>query len=491
MRTSATSGRRGPSTTLPATVSTAFRTSRRANGLHVAGLCKSMASRVISLVGELVSLTCCRLIAPECVEFYADDWTIIGTKSSLRVELASITGIDAAVLGGMKKPSECHVAERMSWAALRTTTRAEDEAYSLLGLFGVHIPLIYGEGRKAFLRLQEAILREAEDHTILAWGLCEFDTAYDAEIRRLLGPHVTVCHPLAQSTSSFRASPIPADSHSKSPYPSPYSMLKQELHTASFLADGPLVHDPPVMTSRGLLITLPIGRVPRAHPLQSSRVSHFAFIGCWFDGKPLCMLLSNFGLESGNVFRRMTLGDHPYYYADPDELRSFILTRIYIAPHRAESDVVSGWLRKGPVDVYFEHLQHCSLWKRSMQAYETSSWRTKSRPALNSNDEVPADVLSRTRMDFDGNCQLIPCMTDGLEFFVVICDQTGVSITAYACKLHPACLVARFGTNLPTLLTLLFVALVQALREPRGSPEGAPSPAPRTPVLGNADSRKQ
>lgn len=390
----------------------------------------------------MLRLTRCRLIAPKCVEFYADDWTIIGTKSSLQVELASITGIDAAVLGGIKRPSECHVAERMSWAALRTTTREEDEAYSLLGLFGVHIPLIYGEGRKAFRRLQEAILRETEDHTILAWGLCEFDTTYDAEIRRLLGPHVAVCNPLAQSASSFRASPVPADAPSQSPYPSPYSRLKQELHTASFFVDGPLVHDPPVMTSRGLLVSLPTGRVPRAHPLQSSRVSHFAFIGCWLDGKPLCMLLSNFGLESGNVFRRMTLGGHPYYYADSDELRSFVMARVYIAPHRAEPDTMSGWLTRGSVEVYFEHLQHCSLWKRSMQAFETSSWRTKRRPARKPTDEVPAEVLSRTRMDFDGNCQLIPCMTDGLEFFVVVCDQTGVSITAYPCKLPPACLFA-------------------------------------------------
>lgn len=367
----------------------------------------------------------------------------------------------------------------MSWAALRTTTREEDEAYSLLGLFGVHIPLIYGEGRKAFLRLQEAILRETEDNTLLAWGLCEFDTTYDAEIRRLLGPHVAVCSPLAQSAKSFRASPIPADVHSKSPYPSPYSILKQELHTASFCGpDGPIVHDPPVMTSRGLLMSLPIGRVPRAHPLQSSRVSHFAFIGCWFDGKPLCMLLSNFGLESGNVFRRMTLGDHPYYYADSDELRSFVMTRVYIAPHRAEADTTSGWLRRGPIEVYFEHLQHCALWKRSMQAFEISSWKNKSRLGPKPIDEIPAEILSRTRMDFNGSCQLIPCMTDGQEFFVVICDQTGVSITAYSCKLHPVSFVAPFSTKPSHNSTH------SALCCRRSGPEGAPRHAPRVPVAG-------
>lgn len=60
--------------------------------------------------------------------------------------------------------------ERMSWAARRKTTRKEDEAYCLLGLFGVNMPLIYGEGGKAFIRLQEEILRHSFDPTLLAWG---------------------------------------------------------------------------------------------------------------------------------------------------------------------------------------------------------------------------------------------------------------------------------------------------------------------------------
>ncbi|KAH7323091.1 heterokaryon incompatibility protein-domain-containing protein [Stachybotrys elegans] len=61
------------------------------------------------------------------------------------------------------------VAVKMSWAAHRRTTRREDEAYSLLGLFNVNMPLLYGEGRKAFVRLQEAIVRQCNDPTILLW----------------------------------------------------------------------------------------------------------------------------------------------------------------------------------------------------------------------------------------------------------------------------------------------------------------------------------
>ena len=59
----------------------------------------------------------------------------------------------------------------MSWAAERSTSRIEDRAYSLLGIFDVNLPLLYGEGSKAFLRLQEEIIRTSTsaDHSILAW----------------------------------------------------------------------------------------------------------------------------------------------------------------------------------------------------------------------------------------------------------------------------------------------------------------------------------
>ena len=63
------------------------------------------------------------------------------------------------------------IAQRMSWASHRSTTRIEDEAYCLLGLFGINMPLIYGEGRRAFLRLQEEILQRSSDQSIFAWRL--------------------------------------------------------------------------------------------------------------------------------------------------------------------------------------------------------------------------------------------------------------------------------------------------------------------------------
>jgi heterokaryon incompatibility protein (HET) len=106
------------------------------------------------------------LIAPSYVEFHNLDWKEVGTKSSLEVKISKITNIDQSVLRG-KPISSCNVGERMSWAAKRKTSRPEDRAYSLLGLFDVHIPLLYGEGEhNAFRRLQEEILKWTDDHTL-------------------------------------------------------------------------------------------------------------------------------------------------------------------------------------------------------------------------------------------------------------------------------------------------------------------------------------
>src|SRR5262249_31532935 len=64
----------------------------------------------------------------------------------------------------------CNVAQRMSWASMRQTTRPEDRAYCLMGLFDIHMPPLYGEGSdKAFLRLQEEILRRSSDQTLFLW----------------------------------------------------------------------------------------------------------------------------------------------------------------------------------------------------------------------------------------------------------------------------------------------------------------------------------
>ncbi|KAI0372741.1 HET-domain-containing protein [Pilatotrama ljubarskyi] len=110
------------------------------------------------------------LIAPKSLEFVSAEWRFIGTKASLAQVVEEITGIQREILTHERSLSTVSVARRMSWASRRQTKRPEDESYSLMGIFGVKMPTIYGEGRAAFLRLQEEILRTIRDQSIFAWG---------------------------------------------------------------------------------------------------------------------------------------------------------------------------------------------------------------------------------------------------------------------------------------------------------------------------------
>ncbi|KAL6868607.1 hypothetical protein J3F83DRAFT_705037 [Trichoderma novae-zelandiae] len=118
------------------------------------------------------------LLAPQKMRFYgtaADDaqkWQLLGTKGSMSNTIASITGIALEYLLGIAGLHTASIAQRMSWASHRDTKRKEDLAYSLLGIFNITMPMIYGEGgEQAFFRLQEQIMKLRRDDSILAWGL--------------------------------------------------------------------------------------------------------------------------------------------------------------------------------------------------------------------------------------------------------------------------------------------------------------------------------
>ncbi|KIK18807.1 hypothetical protein PISMIDRAFT_175603 [Pisolithus microcarpus 441] len=111
------------------------------------------------------------LVAPSDVHFFNQKWNHIGSKNTLARELSRITKIpDHVLTDGLSPWRRPSVAQIMSWAANRRTTREEDRAYSLLGMLGVHMPMLYGEGKHAFRRLQEEIIRRLNDQTIFAWG---------------------------------------------------------------------------------------------------------------------------------------------------------------------------------------------------------------------------------------------------------------------------------------------------------------------------------
>lgn len=110
------------------------------------------------------------LLAPQLVLFFSQGWKCLGTKVGLARLVCDITGIDIEVLTMRRALKHVSVARRMLWAANRKTSRVEDRAYSLLGIFDVSMSTIYGEGNYAFRRLQVKIMKRNTDHTLFTWG---------------------------------------------------------------------------------------------------------------------------------------------------------------------------------------------------------------------------------------------------------------------------------------------------------------------------------
>ncbi|KAH7919968.1 HET-domain-containing protein [Leucogyrophana mollusca] len=191
------------------------------------------------------------VIASKIVEFFAEDWVKIATRESETFVIAEVTGVDWRVLSKRLSLANVSVAKKMSWASERKTTRVEDRAYSLMGLFGVHMPLLYGEGENAFIRLQHEIMRTSNDQSIFAWGITP--TSYS----RLSAPSSL----LASSPSNFR-----------------HCAKVDRILPSDFLALFPsfLTEDIPIksqfsVTNSGIQITLPI---------KSTRSGHTAALAC-------------------------------------------------------------------------------------------------------------------------------------------------------------------------------------------------------------------
>lgn len=154
------------------------------------------------------------LIAPARMEFFDKHWRRIGTRFQLREAIQRCTHIVDEILDETPETRNIRtilarnsVARRMSWAAGRATTREEDRAYTLLGIFSVNMPLLYGEGSQAFVRLQEEIAKESNDLSLLAWRRFEWPS-------NSLGPQSTKrpglprepCGILAISPDDFHSS---------------------------------------------------------------------------------------------------------------------------------------------------------------------------------------------------------------------------------------------------------------------------------------------
>ncbi|ETS80244.1 hypothetical protein PFICI_07773 [Pestalotiopsis fici W106-1] len=132
------------------------------------------------------------LIAPKQLIFYDRHWETVGLRAEMATYISGLTSIDSNILVSMQNrgPRMLHlvlerysISQKMSWAANRETAREEDIAYCLLGIFDVNMPLLYGEGPKAFKRLQEEILKKFNDPSILV-----FDRSLNWGSSTLLAP---------------------------------------------------------------------------------------------------------------------------------------------------------------------------------------------------------------------------------------------------------------------------------------------------------------
>jgi len=230
------------------------------------------------------------LIAPPRMEFYDGSWQFLGSKrtsSSIRRTaeansdelsstetdssptqpsggsdflsiLARCSDVPAAILGGRQSPATRSVAQRMSWAARRQTTRQEDLAYCLMGLFDIHMPLLYGEGRRnAFVRLQEEIIKRTDDESLFAWRLPPpLDETWD------------IAAPETSSTPPFSGllAPSPA-------------CFSDGCNVVSDSWRSVLPSIATNMTNRGLQMEARLARVP-ADSRSSSSMYYWAFLSC-------------------------------------------------------------------------------------------------------------------------------------------------------------------------------------------------------------------
>ena len=200
------------------------------------------------------------------VVFFDANWNEIGSLPQLASEVSEITGIEESFIGfkqsseppglsmGFTLSADASVAKRMSWVSRRQTSREEDMAYCLLGLFDVNMSLLYGEGAKrAFYRLQTEIMKNTDDESLFAWISDQ-----------------TVSGMLATSPSSFA-------------------------NSGNVSRGWKGTRKPYSMTNRGLEFP-----VPKHHTdLEGKRSEVVVFLDCYRDDKekvPLALHLHNLGV---------------------------------------------------------------------------------------------------------------------------------------------------------------------------------------------------
>ena len=234
------------------------------------------------------------LVAPSDVVFFGgEEWFKIGTKANLRDAISRITKIDISILRCSQDVFKASIAQRMSWASARKTTRKEDLAYSLLGIFGVNMPLLYGEGDNAFVRLQLELLNLTNDHTIFAWSI-----AGGIEVPELNPPTNGLYQGISGSSLGSRLEGLGLLAPSVDEF-SNCGNVKQSHE--NFISSH-------YMTNIGLCITLPTILVRKR-----ASIEYHAFLDCYQErptdrGNPrrICLRLRH---EGNSRFCRVSIGE--------------------------------------------------------------------------------------------------------------------------------------------------------------------------------------
>ncbi|CAG9991767.1 unnamed protein product [Clonostachys byssicola] len=250
------------------------------------------------------------LIAPREVEFYAEDWTELGTKWTLQATISEITSIPASVLLHQKQPAQFPVAQRMSWASMRSTKREEDMAYCLLGIFDINMPLLYGEGKKAFIRLQQEILKREVDYSIFLW---RSTALHDATGLLCDTPH---CFPVDGvpiisgglcKYSEISASDLPLKSGSeriKLPEVTPRG-LEMTLYKRAYQANTLLAWI--YLTYNGGLVFLVLNRKSLDHKHYRTRVGYVEVMGMGRDPTGYITSLSDYEHITTAIFTELAI----------------------------------------------------------------------------------------------------------------------------------------------------------------------------------------
>lgn len=263
------------------------------------------------------------LIAPLVIEFYASDWTEIGTKWSLHGPIEEATGIPSGVLLNKSRLDLLPIAQKMSWASERETTRREDEAYCLLGIFGISMPLLYGEGERAFLRLQEEMMKKTDDYSLFLWTY------------KPRNPYPeTSLGVFASSPSLFSREGPYEFTKGKCDY---RKITLDHLQHLQHLSMNKRQWNPPQMTNRGLRVQA------FTFGLSAVESSLLMWTGCIFESDYICITLRQNDTRDSKYSRQ---NSHEILLVDETQFRSFGLSDLYLNadPHSPPPMQAPTWL---------------------------------------------------------------------------------------------------------------------------------------------------